>query len=100
MRLTQTVAAVMRRYADRPALIAYTVRNLLGATIDSVYRSLSRHSLVPVAEAVAIAAHPSFLVARITATTLAAQPPVYNPDDPTWQASLPRLPGQAARLRR
>ncbi|GAB2991870.1 hypothetical protein [Saccharothrix stipae] len=85
------------RYADRPALTAYAIRNLLGATVDSAYRELPRRHLVKVAEAVAEAAGTSFLVARITATTLSTQPPVADPGDRVWQASLPSLPGDAMR---
>jgi hypothetical protein len=85
------------RYADPEALTGYTMRNLLGAAVDSTYRDQPRHRLLPVAQAVATAAHPSFLVARITASTLASQPVVANPTDPAWRQSLPRLPGDAMR---
>ena len=43
------------------------------------------------------AADPSFLVARITSTTLAAANTIADPTDPHWRASLPRLPGDAMR---
>lgn len=85
------------RYADPGAMISYAVRNLLGATVDSTYRDQPRHRLRPVAEAVAAAAHRSFLVARITASTLATQPVVTDPYDPAWRRTLPRLPGEAMR---
>ncbi|XVS61857.1 NACHT and WD repeat domain-containing protein [Actinosynnema sp. CA-299493] len=85
------------RYADTDAMTAYTLRTLLGAVAGSTYRDRPRHRLLPVAEAVVNAAHPSFLVARITATTLASQPPVTDPEDPGWRRSLPRLPGPAMR---
>ncbi|MEV1117183.1 hypothetical protein AB0I91_19095 [Actinosynnema sp. NPDC049800] len=85
------------RYADRPALTAYAIRNLLGATVDSAYGELPRRRLVEVAEAVAEAAGTSFLVARITATTLSAEPPVTDPGDRVWRASLPSVPGDAMR---
>ena len=83
------------RYADPQALRAYTVRNLLEAHRTSPYR---RHpdAALPVALAVAAAAGTSFLVARITAGTLAAADHVVpDPEDRQWQAGLPRLPGQA-----
>ncbi|WP_198046929.1 WD40 repeat domain-containing protein [Kutzneria sp. 744] len=85
------------RYADFDAMTEYTIRNLLGATVDSPYKDVPRHRLRPVAVAVAEAAHPSFLVARITATTLTAQPVVTDAHDPAWRQSLPSMPGQAMR---
>ncbi|PSL57124.1 WD40 repeat protein [Saccharothrix carnea] len=86
-----------RRYADAEAMTAYAARGLLEMTVDSPYRDLPRWHVRAVAEAVARAAHPSFLVARIIAATLAAQPQVTNPADPSWLATLPRVPGQAMR---
>ncbi len=85
------------RYADPDAITAYALRTMLGATIDSPYRDIPRHHLLPVAQAIAEAAQRSFLVARITATTLASQPLVTDPYDRTWRESLPRLPGEAMR---
>ncbi|MEU9662841.1 caspase family protein [Streptomyces chartreusis] len=85
------------RYADREALRAYTVRNLLEARRTSPYRH-APEALRPVARAVAAAAGTSFLVARITAGTLAAADHVVaEPHDRAWRKSLPRLPGQAMR---
>ncbi|HWO63656.1 MAG TPA: hypothetical protein VNO31_26850, partial [Umezawaea sp.] len=85
------------RYADRNAITTYTLRNLLSATANSPYQRLPRHHLLPVAQAVAEAAQRSFLVARITATTLASQPVITDPRDREWRKSLPRLPGEAMR---
>ncbi|OEJ62707.1 hypothetical protein BGM19_00990 [Streptomyces agglomeratus] len=84
-------------YADREALRAYTIRNLLEARRTSPYRH-SPQALRPVAQAVAAAAGTSFLVARITAGTLAAADHIVpDPHDLAWRKSLPRLPGQAMR---
>ncbi|MFF2254172.1 caspase family protein, partial [Streptomyces sp. NPDC058142] len=84
-------------YADPEALTAYTVRTLIEAQPDSPYRRRPE-ALRPVAEAVAAAAGPSFLVARIAASTLAAaEDVVADPQDPVWRASLPCHAGQAMR---
>ncbi|MFK0127094.1 caspase family protein, partial [Streptomyces nigra] len=85
------------RYADHKALTAYAARNLLEAHPDSPYRhDLSQ--VRPVARAVAQAAGNSFLVARITAGTLAAAPRVVpNPRNHAWRASLPCHAGDAMR---
>src|SRR5664279_1023347 len=53
------------RYADERALTAYTVRGLLEATTDSPYLHCPAPLTRRVATAVAAAAAPSFLVARI-----------------------------------
>jgi hypothetical protein len=83
------------RYADLPALTTYAARGLLEASRDSPYRGGSPRLLRAVADAVAGAAHPSFLVARITSATLAAQDQAADPDDAGWRRALPRLPGEA-----
>ena len=80
------------RWADRHALTVYTIRNLIEASPDSPYRGASPRQALSVVEAVADAADPSFLVARITSTTLAAAGTIADPADPHWRASLPRLP--------
>ncbi|RSM68933.1 hypothetical protein DL991_40860 [Amycolatopsis sp. WAC 01375] len=85
------------RYADVEALTTYTVRGLLEAKPHSPYRSQSHRLIRAVADAVAAAAQPSFLVARITSATLAAQETVADPRDPAWHRMLPRLPGDAMR---
>ncbi|MFH8520467.1 caspase family protein [Streptomyces gelaticus] len=82
-------------YADREAVQAYTVRNLLEAAPNSPYLHCPRGQLRAIARQVARAAGRSFLVARITAGTLAADPALPDPADPVWRRSLPRLPSQA-----
>ncbi|MEU3296690.1 caspase family protein, partial [Streptomyces longwoodensis] len=89
------------RYADPEALQIYTLRNLLEAHPDSPYRhphaDLNRVTRA-VSRAVSEAAGTSFLVARITAGTLAAADTVVeDPTDPAWRASLPRHAGTAMR---
>ncbi|MFF4427054.1 caspase family protein [Streptomyces sp. NPDC001549] len=85
------------RYADPEALRAYSGRTLLEAHPTSPYRQCPG-ALRPVAEAVAEAAGTSFLVARITAGTLAAAKNVVDyPEDLAWRKSLPRHAGQAMR---
>ncbi|MFD3843885.1 caspase family protein, partial [Streptomyces sp. NPDC058642] len=84
------------RYADREALLAYTMRNLLQSRSTSPYRSADALLLRQVAQAVADAAGTSFLVARFAAYTLASAPTVVpDPSNPQWRASLPRHAGQA-----
>jgi WD40 repeat protein len=85
------------RYADPLALTTYAARGLLEAHPDSPYRDQPPELLRAVADAVATAADPSFLVARITSATLAAQPDAADSRDPVWRESLPRLPGEAMR---
>ena len=85
------------RWADRQALTVYTIRNLIEASPDSPYLDAPPRQARLVADAVADAADPSFLVARITSTTLAAAGTIADPTDPRWRASLPRLPGEAMR---
>ncbi|MEU0248417.1 caspase family protein [Streptomyces sp. NPDC006235] len=86
------------RYADRDALLSYTMRNLLQSRSSSPYRSTQPSLLRAVAQAVADAAGRSFLVARFAAYTLAsADTTVADPYSPRWQAGLPRHAGQAMR---
>lgn len=85
------------RYADPVAMTAYAARGLLDSNSASPYRHESPQLLRAVADAVAATAHPSFLVARITSTTLAAQERVADPQEPKWRSSLPRYPGEAMR---
>ncbi len=85
------------RYADQPAITAYTVRGLLEATTDSPYLHCDPPLTRRVAAAVAAAAAPSFLVARIVSGTLAAEQRPADPSDPAWRAGLPKLPGDAMR---
>lgn len=83
------------QYADPSALRAYTIRNLVNAHPNSPYCDQPPEYVVEVAEAIAQAADTSFLVARITASTLAASPHLPSPRDTRWQAGLPRHAGEA-----
>ncbi|WP_435280398.1 AAA family ATPase [Streptomyces koelreuteriae] len=83
------------RYADPDAVLVYTLRNLLDAHQDSPYLDCPHRVRMGVAEAVAGAAGNCFLVARITAGTLAATPALPDPRDPVWLRSLPRAAADA-----
>ena len=83
------------RYADPQAVLTYTVQNLLQSHRHSPYRQAPPHTTRTVAAAVAHAADRSFLVARLTAGTLAAAPELPDPHDPHWAAKLPRHADQA-----
>ncbi|WP_410619992.1 caspase family protein [Amycolatopsis sp. cmx-8-4] len=85
------------RYADLQALTAYAARGLLEAAPNSPYLHEPPQLIRAVADGVATAADPSFLVARITTATLAAQDRVADPNDPAWRSSLPTYPGEAMR---
>ncbi|GAB1516870.1 hypothetical protein [Actinophytocola sp. KF-1] len=85
------------RYADPDAIHEYTARCLLSAVPDSPYLDQSPAVIHAVAQAIAEAATPSFLVARIAAGTLAGTRAIPDPDDEAWRRSLPRLPGDAIR---
>ncbi|MGW2874438.1 hypothetical protein ACWDCZ_40405, partial [Kitasatospora sp. NPDC001225] len=84
------------RYADPEALTAYAARTLLQARRTSPYRR-SPGAVEPVARKVAGAARHSFLIARITAGTLAAAPTIPDPTDTAWHVALPRHAGDAMR---
>ncbi|MGN9759747.1 AAA family ATPase [Streptomyces sp. SD31] len=83
------------RYADPRAVLAYTVRNLIDAHPGSPYPDCPDDLRLGVARAVAQAAGHSFLVARITAGTLAARAELPDPRDPDWRRSLPRVAADA-----
>ncbi|NEE05951.1 hypothetical protein G3M58_05830, partial [Streptomyces sp. SID7499] len=83
------------RYADPEAVLVYTVRNLLDAHRDSPYVDCPHDIRLGVAHAVATAAGNCFLVARITAGTLAATPDLPDPCDPAWRRSLPSAAADA-----
>ncbi|WP_179381911.1 WD40 repeat domain-containing protein [Streptomyces sp. SA15] len=83
------------RYADAEAILAYTIRNLVSANPKSPYRRHSLSAWLPIATEVAKAAGHSFLIARITAGTLAATPHVPDHRDHNWRSSLPRHAGHA-----
>ncbi|HWD05329.1 MAG TPA: caspase family protein [Amycolatopsis sp.] len=84
------------RYADLGALTAYAARCLRESAPGSPFQDRPAETAA-VAAAVAAAATPSFLVARITGGTLAAGTAIPDWHDPAWRASLPRLPGAAMR---
>ncbi|MFF5362428.1 caspase family protein [Streptomyces scabiei] len=81
------------RYADPAAVRAYT-RKLLTPE-GSALRSAAPGVVDAVAQAVAEAADRSFLVALITARTIAREPEAPDPYDRSWREALPRLPGEA-----
>ncbi|MFF4589383.1 caspase family protein [Streptomyces sp. NPDC001388] len=81
------------RYGDPDAVRTYT-RKLLRAP-GSVLGDAADRLVDAVAEAVSEAAGRSFLVARITARTIAREPRPPDPYDRRWRDELPRLPGEA-----
>ncbi|MBT2526797.1 caspase family protein [Streptomyces sp. ISL-99] len=81
------------RYADPAAVRAYT-RKLLTVP-GSVLARADGARVDAVADAVATAAGRSFLVARITARTIAREVRAPDPYDQRWRDALPRLPGDA-----
>ncbi|WP_369364372.1 caspase family protein [Streptomyces sp. CG4] len=83
------------RYADAEAILAYTIRNLVSTNPESPYRRHSLSAWLPIATEVAKAAGHSFLIARITAGTLAATPHIPDHRDHNWRSSLPRHAGHA-----
>ncbi|MEU2514477.1 hypothetical protein ABZ582_21120, partial [Streptomyces syringium] len=82
-------------YADPDALLAYTVRTLVQAHHGSRYLTCAPSLRQAIATHIATAAGKSFLVARITAGTLAASRDLPDPADPDWRAALPSVPGEA-----
>ena len=79
------------RYADRPSLHRYVQACLTELVETSPYRAQRPHYLGTVVDGVAAAAGDSFLVALITARSLALRDrPVKDPYDPRWRAALPR----------
>ncbi|MFK0264310.1 caspase family protein [Streptomyces angustmyceticus] len=77
-------------HLDRRAIAAYALRGLLESVPGTPYLHVAPRLSAEVAEAVAEAAVPSFLVARIVSSTLAAESSVADPSDHAWRASLPR----------
>jgi WD40 repeat protein len=76
------------RYADPESIYRYVLRGLESGD-GSPYAAVAPDLMSGVARAVAYAAGHSFLVALIVTRTLLSQPPVADPADPTWRASLP-----------
>jgi hypothetical protein len=72
--------------------VADYVTSLLLAPEDSPYRPYrgDEAATKAVADVLAEAAGPSFLVAKLAAEHLARQPHVVDPDDPAWRASISR----------
>ncbi|MGV9345273.1 caspase family protein [Streptomyces spiralis] len=95
LRRSQHVDLDAPRYADPEAVLAYTLRNLLDAQPDSPYLWCDGDHRLAVARAVAEAAGHSFLVARITAGTLAAASALPDPLDAGWRRSLPSAAADA-----
>ncbi|MBN1173080.1 MAG: caspase family protein, partial [Micromonosporaceae bacterium] len=85
-------------FTNRGDLRGYAMRILVDLVESSPYRHQPRRYLAEVADALARAAQTSYLVALITARSLALRPePVADPTDPVWRASLPRYADQAMR---
>jgi WD40 repeat protein len=91
-------------YADPMSIRKYAQRILLAQdSLDSsyrpsgIYRAAQKSTLEEIASAIAEAAGPSFLVARITATTESTATRLPVPDDRDWRRALPRRAGPAMR---
>ncbi|GHH11674.1 caspase family protein [Streptomyces lanatus] len=82
-------------HADLDSTRAYARTVLLQSHAGSPYRQSPEELLLAVAEAVAAAAGPSFLIARILAQYLAARAEPADPTDEGWRRSLPRTAGDA-----
>ncbi|MGW2650160.1 WD40 repeat domain-containing protein [Streptomyces sp. NPDC001393] len=82
-------------YSDPAALGAYARRGLTDSQPDSPYAEAPSSLVISVARAVAEAAFPSFLVARIVSGTLASQDSLVDPQDPEWRRALPRTADSA-----
>ncbi|MFE0846727.1 caspase family protein [Streptomyces rochei] len=77
-------------HLDRQAIATYALRGLLESLPETPYLRVSPRLAAEVAQAVAEAAVPSFLVARIVSGTLAAESSVVDPSNHAWRAALPR----------
>ncbi len=84
-------------YADRPSVAAYARSCLTGLSDQSLYRGQPREYLYAVADAIATAAGNSFLVALITARSLALRSELVRPADRVWRAGLPKAAADAMR---
>ncbi|MGW8632503.1 caspase family protein [Streptomyces sp. NPDC055793] len=82
-------------YADRAALAAYAHQGLVESRPDSPYADAAPALVSEVADAVAEAAFPSFLVARIVSGTLASQDAVADHEDARWRQALPKTADSA-----
>ncbi|MGN2638591.1 hypothetical protein ACTD5D_20915 [Nocardia takedensis] len=84
-------------YLDVPAIEAYVMQELIDST-PNFYLDSEPSLVRAVAGAVAARSTPSFLVARMIAETLAADPLIPDPHDPAWQQALPETLGDAIRV--
>ena len=82
-------------YADAPSVAAYARSCLVQLAEESPYRGQPREYLQAVAGAIAAAAGKSFLVALITARSLAMRGELADPADRTWRDGLPRAAADA-----
>ncbi len=84
-------------YADPASVAAYARSCLVQLSEQSPYRRQPQAFLNAVAEAIADAAGNSFLVALITARSLALRDELADPTDLGWRHCLPRLATDAMR---
>jgi WD40 repeat protein len=84
-------------YADLASVRRYVESCLVELSEESPYRHQPRAYLQDVAQAVAAAAGSSFLVALITARSLALTPRLVDPHDQAWHRGLPKLAADAMR---
>ncbi len=84
-------------YADPASVRQYVLSCLTRLEETSPYRGQERRYLEAVAAAVSDAAGDSFLVALITARSLALTPDLVNPYDAAWRIGLPREAADAMR---
>ena len=85
------------RYADPVSVRRYIRSCLLDISATSPYKGQSSAYLDDVVDALAAAAGHSFLVALITARSLALSPKQVNPYDREWREKLPREAADAMR---
>jgi hypothetical protein len=84
-------------YADPGSVFRYARSCLLRLSDDSPYLHQPAHYLDAVTGAIAEAAGTSFLVALITARSMALSPGLVGPSDAGWGKGLPRLAADAMR---
>jgi WD40 repeat protein len=85
-------------YADPESVKSYASQCLLQLNKKTPYADLPQEILEATSAAIAEAARKSFLVALITARSLALRTSAVNPFDVAWRASLPREASSAMRL--